>query len=323
MSAVRPPAFTVAGLTKQYELVAALHGVSFTVPAGSIAALVGPVGAGKTTIARILLGLLTPSSGSVEIKGPGAAPRSPQLINGVLSPRGLHPGRTVRGHLRVYAAAAGVSNDRVTELLESTGLTELAGTPTGELSPGQQTRLALTTALLGDPPLLVLDDVFAGADAAERGWLQDTLRRHSRRGGTVLLSSDSLAAVLSIADNVIVVSEGAVVYQGTPTKLRRSHPDRIVVAGSPLIALATMLAARGYTDAVIRPDGRLAIAEATEQQIRDAAIAAQVRIDHVSADPIHPDRVLASLTKPARPAFVPYPGVAVNHPSPMPYGIPR
>ncbi|MEV5833750.1 ATP-binding cassette domain-containing protein [Nocardia sp. NPDC052112] len=324
MSAGRPLAFAVRGLTKRYNLVTAVENVSFTVPSGTTAALVGPAGAGKTTILRILLGLLQPTSGTAAVGGPGSRRRngSAVVVGGMLQPRGFHPARSARDHLLVYAAAAGVEDTRVDEVIQLVGLGESARMRAGELSAGSQTRLALATALLGDPQLLILDEPLADLDAAERAWLADFLRRHARRGGSALLSSESLANVIAMADSIIVVSEGSVVYQGTPARLRRGHPDRLVVAASTPIALATMLAAQGFTDAVIRPDGRLAIAEATEAQIRAAATAAGVRVDTITADQIHPDRVLAALVKPARPPQpAPYAGIAPHQPTPN--GIPR
>ncbi|MGW4741988.1 ABC transporter ATP-binding protein [Nocardia xishanensis] len=311
------PALVVADLSKRYELGPVVENVNFSVPIGGTAALVGPAGSGKTTILRILLGLLEPSSGSAKIE------LSP--VSGMLTPRGLHPARAARDHLLVYAAAAGVPDARVGAVLESVGLDSAARVKTGALTVGQQTRLTLATALLTDPRVLILDEPTEGLDAAERGWLHDFLRRHTRRGGTVLLSSASLAAVVAMADQLIVLSEGAVVYQGTPAKLRRNHPDRLVVAASTPVALATMLAARGYTDAVIRPDGRLAVAEASEAEIIDAAKASGVRLDNITPDPIHPDRVLASLTKSSRTAAPIFgaPGAHAPHPQPTPYGIPR
>ncbi|MEV6134652.1 ATP-binding cassette domain-containing protein [Nocardia sp. NPDC051990] len=324
MSSSRPLAFSVRGLTKRYNLVTAVENVSFTVPSGTTAALVGPAGAGKTTILRILLGLLQPTSGTAALGGPDSrrSGGSAVVVGGMLQPRGLHPARSARDHLLVYAAAVGVEDARVDDVIQVVGLGASAKTRASELSAGAQTRLALATALLGDPQLLILDEPLAGLDAAERAWLVDFLRRHARRGGSALLSSESLANVIPMADNIIVVSAGSVVYQGTPARLRRGHPDRLVVAASTPIALATMLAAQGFTDAVIRPDGRLAIAEATETQIHAAATAAGVRVDDIAVDQIHPDRVLASLVKPARPPRpAPYTGIAPQQPTP--HGISR
>ncbi len=328
MSRARP-AFSVRGLTKRYEQTVAIEDVTFSVDTGTSVGLVGPSGAGKSTVLRILLGLVRPTAGTASVGSPGAVAGigggSP--VGGMLAPRGLHPARAARDHLSIHAAAARVPDGRVEEVLDSVGLSGHADTRISALSAGQHTRLALATALLADPPLLILDEPAEGLDAAERGWLQDFLRGHNRRGGTVLLSSTSLAAVVPMVDNLVVMSEGSVVYQGSPAKLRRGHPDRLVVAASTPVALATVLAARGYTDAVIRPDGRLAVADATESQIRDAAHTAGVRLDSVTADPIHPDRVLASLTKPRTTAPTPFaaPAPYPNHPvqQPTSYGIPR
>ncbi|MFC4125477.1 ATP-binding cassette domain-containing protein [Nocardia rhizosphaerae] len=297
MTASNGDAIRVSGVGKQFDLIGAVHDVDFAVPTGAVTALVGPTGAGKSTLLRLVTGLQQPSSGAIEIGIPGRGPRS---IGAVLNPRGLHPARTVADHLRCYAPLACASRHRVDTVLAETGLAPVADTVIAGLPPGQATRLALATALLADPPLLVLDDPFTDAEPFERGWLHELLRRHVARGGSALVSADRLADVVSSADQLVVLSEGTVVWQGSPAKLRRGHPDRLVVAAAPSIALATALAARGFTDAVMRPDGRLAVAEADEATIRAVAESAQVRIASIVADPIHPDRVLASLTKPRR-----------------------
>ena len=312
-------AVLVRGVGKQFGPVSAVHEIDFAVPTGSVTALDGPTGAGKSTVLRMVLGLGQPTTGSIE--GPG---RGPAAVGAVLSPRGLHPARTVRDQLWSYAPVAGASRRRVAAVLDETGLAAVTETVVAQLHPGQQTRLALAMALLADPPLLVLDDLFAGANGIERGWLHDLLRRHANRGGAVLASSDALGDVVSSADQLVVLSEGTVVWQGTPAKLRRGHPDRLVVAASPSIALATALAGHGFTDAVMRPDGRLAVAEASEATIRSIAELAQVRLGSIVADPIHPDRVLASLTKPRRHRHtVPTPNPAAYAPAPTSYGMPR
>ncbi|MFD3746099.1 ATP-binding cassette domain-containing protein [Nocardia sp. NPDC058633] len=312
-------AVLVRGVGKQFGPVSAVHEIDFAVPTGSVTALVGPAGAGKSTVVRMALGLQQPTTGTIE-----GLDRGPAAVGAVLSPRGLHPARTVRDQLWSHAPVAGASRRRIAAVLDETGLSAVADTVVARLHPGQQTRLALATALLADPPLLVLDDLFAGANGIERGWLHEVLRRHTARGGTVLVSSDALADVVAIADQLVVLSEGTVVWQGTPAKLRRGHPDRLVVAASPSIALATALASHGFTDAVMRPDGRLAVAEASEATIRSIAEHAQVRIGSIVTDPIHPDRVLAALTKPRRHRHtVSTPNPAAYAPAPTSYGTPR
>ncbi|WP_280255811.1 ABC transporter ATP-binding protein [Nocardia wallacei] len=313
MSAARPFAFAATGLSRRFEGVNAVREVSFTVPSGSTAALVGPPGAGKSTIVRMLLGLLPPTSGTAAIGGPGQSART-RAVGAMLQPRGLHPARSVRGQLRVFAAAAGVSDEQVDALLALTALESVAEQRVRALPVGVQTRLALAIALLGDPALLVLDDPFAGLDAGERGWLSDYLRGHARRGGATLLTAQSLAAVLPVADQLIVLGGGAVVYQGSPRRLRRSHPDRLVVGASSPIALATTLAAHGFTDTVMRSDGRLAVAEASRTEVEAAATSARVQLTELIAEPVHPDRVLAALTR----SSAPIPPVPA-----MPYGMPR
>lgn len=148
----RPLAFAAAGLTKTFDTEPAVEDVSFVVPAGKVAALVGPHGAGKTTVLRMLLGLLTPTSGTASVGGPGSGARpGRQVIGAMLTPRGLHPARKVSAQLRVFAAATGVSDEQPNELLTLVRLGEVAGQRIGTLPESARTRLALAVALLGDP----------------------------------------------------------------------------------------------------------------------------------------------------------------------------
>ncbi|GAB2506899.1 ABC transporter ATP-binding protein [Nocardia heshunensis] len=311
----RPLAVAAGGLTKTLETGTIVDDVSFVVPAGTVAALVGPHGAGKSTVLRMLLGLLTPTSGTTTLGDPGAVRPGRPAVGAMLTPRGLHPARRVYAQLGVFAAAAGVSDTRAEELLALVRLSEVADQRIGGLPEGMKTRLALAVALLGDPQLLVLDDPTAGLDLRETAWLNDFLRGHARRGGTVLLTSRTLSTVLPVADELIVLDRGRVAYQGSPARLRRSHPDRLLVKASSPIALATTLAAQGFTDAVMRPDGRLAIAEASLTQLESAASTARVQLTEITPEHIHPDQVLAALTHTGTPA--------PTYPAPATYGTYR
>ncbi|RMI35064.1 ATP-binding cassette domain-containing protein [Nocardia stercoris] len=329
-------ACSVSGLHRAFGGVTVLRDVSFRVPVGGIAAVVGPPDSGKTTLVRILLGLLPPSSGTVTVGGRAPGGRGATPVGAMLQSRGLHPARTARGELRRYAAAAGAGDERVDQLLARLGLAEVADIRIRELAESQRTRLALAVAVIGDPPLLVLDDPLAGLDPADQVGLLDVVRGHARRGGTVVLTAQSLAPVVPVADGLIVLSGGSVVFQGSPRRLRRDHPDRLVVASSSPIALATALAAEGFTDTVMRPDGRLGVAEATPEQVQAAARVARVHVSPPALETIHPDRVLAELTArgqsaPAQPPAYPVPARPVGYPpppGPVPqpptsYGMPR
>ncbi len=306
MSAARSIALSATGLRVQFDGVVAVRDVEFEVPSGTTAALVGPPGSSKSTVLETLLGLMRPDAGTVEMARDGG-------VGAVLQPRGLHPARTVRAQLRIQAAAAGVGDDRVDAVLTMLRLRDIAEIRVRDTSEGQQSRLALAQALLTDPRVLVLDDPFEGTEPAERTWVFEYLRAHARRGGTTLFTSRSLAAAVPVCDQVIVLSAGSVAYQGSPRRLRRNHPDRLVVSTSSAIALATTLASQGFTDAVMRPDGRLAIGDASPEEIRAAAALAKVHLGEFVSEPVHPDRVLAILTKSAPPPAYPSPAPATTY----------
>ena len=204
------------GLRKTFGARAAVEDVSFTVRRGTVVGLLGPNGAGKTTTMRMLLGLGRPDSGSALIHGrPYAELESPaRTIGAALDAGGLHPGRTGRQHLAIAAAMARVEPGRVGVILDETGLTSAADRRIGGYSLGMRQRLALATALLGDPGILVLDEPANGLDPAGMRWLRERLRSFADGGGAVLLSSHVLAEVAHIADDIVVIAQGRVAAQG-------------------------------------------------------------------------------------------------------------
>jgi ABC-2 type transport system ATP-binding protein len=211
----------VNSLTKRFGATLAVDGLSFKADPGRVLGFLGPNGAGKTTTLRTLLGLTIPTSGSASVEGrPYRALHDPvQVIGAVLEGPQFHPGRTGRNHLRVLATAAGLPAGRADEVLR---LVELDGAGRRRVkgySLGMRQRLSLAGALLGDPRGLVLDEPANGLDPQGIRWLRDFLRARAAEGRTVLISSHVLAEVAQTVDEVVVVSRGRLVAQGTVAEL--------------------------------------------------------------------------------------------------------
>src|SRR3712207_6661101 len=165
-------AISVRGLTKRFGRVSAVDNLSFDVRAGTLTGFVGPNGAGKTTTLRTILGLVRPTSGVALVDGVPYASldRPAHHVGAVLEASGFHPGRTARDHLRVLASPNRIPDARVDEVLELVDLTGAARRRVGGFSLGMRQRLGLAAALLGDPPILVLDEPTHGLDPAGVHW---------------------------------------------------------------------------------------------------------------------------------------------------------
>jgi ABC-2 type transport system ATP-binding protein len=213
------------GLTKRFGAVTAVHGLSFTAGPGMVTGFLGPNGAGKTTTLRMLLGLVRPDSGTATIGGHRyaelAAPG--QEIGAVLETAGFHPGRSGQHHLLVYCTACGYPAARAGQVLELTGLAGAGQRKAGGYSLGMRQRLALATALLGDPSVLVLDEPANGLDPAGIAWLRGLLRGYARAGRTVLFSSHALAEVEQLADRAVIITAGRAAAEGTLADLTAGH----------------------------------------------------------------------------------------------------
>ncbi|RNM11535.1 ABC transporter ATP-binding protein [Nocardioides pocheonensis] len=207
---------TITGLTKRFGAVEAVDDLSFDVPAGRVTGFLGPNGAGKTTTLRMLLGLVEPTAGEALIDGQRyqdlGTPR--RVVGAAVEAMSAHPGRRARDHLWVLAAAAGASPERVDEVLDQVGLTDVQHRRVGGFSLGMRQRLGLASALLGDPQYLILDEPANGLDPAGMAWLRGLLRRLATEGCTVLVSSHVLSEVAQTADHVVIVNSGRLRYAG-------------------------------------------------------------------------------------------------------------
>src|SRR5919106_1213855 len=229
----------VDDLTKRFGSTLAVDGLSFRASPGRVLGFLGPNGAGKTTTLRTLLGLTLPTSGTatVECRPYRELGDAIEVVGAVLEGPQFHPGRTGRNHLRALAAAAGLPRSRVEDVLE---LVELEGAGDKRVkgySLGMRQRLSLAGALLGDPRALVLDEPANGLDPQGIRWLRDFLRAQARDGRTVLVSSHVLAEMAQTVDEVVVISRGKLVAQGSldqlthgveaPVWVRSPEPERL------------------------------------------------------------------------------------------------
>jgi ABC-2 type transport system ATP-binding protein len=261
----------VEDLRKRYGKTQAVDGLSFTVEPGRVVGFLGPNGAGKTTTLRILLGLVHANSGQATILGK----RYSQLerpfcqVGAVLEASGFHPGRKARNHLRVLARAGHAPAKRVDEVLATVGLEGAAKKRVGGYSLGMRQRLALASALLGDPGVLILDEPANGLDPEGIRWLRDFLRSLAAEGRAVLISSHVLSEVEQTVDEVVIINKGKLVAHGSVEELKRGKDERVRVASPQAKALEEKLAKAGF---VVTEDGEaLLVAGATSAQVGEIA----------------------------------------------------
>ena len=219
------PPIEAERLVKIYKNAPAVDGVSFAIAPGSITGLLGGNGAGKTTTIAMIMGLLTPTSGSVKVLGaqmPHQRYRVLQRMN-FESPYVELPMRlTIRQNLRVFGMLYGVRNlaERIEELGEAFDLTELLDRPTGKLSAGQKTRVSLAKSLINSPELLLLDEPTASLDPDTADWVRSHLQRYCRqRRATVLLASHNMAEVERLCERVIIMKQGRIEDDDAPARL--------------------------------------------------------------------------------------------------------
>ena len=219
------PAIAVSGLTKRFGPVAAVDDIAFSVPRGQTVGLLGGNGAGKTTTISILLGLLLPTAGVVHVMGVDMLRNRFQALGAMnfSSPYVELPHRlTVRENLMVYANLYGVSRvaDRVATLIDDLDLRAVAKRPSGKLSAGQKTRVALAKSLINTPQLLLLDEPTASLDPDTGDWVRSYLERYAAQtGATILLASHNMAEVERLCDQVLMMRAGKIVDQGPPQAL--------------------------------------------------------------------------------------------------------
>jgi ABC-2 type transport system ATP-binding protein len=216
MTTTQTTPISVHGLTKQFGRIRAVEELTFDVRPGQITGFLGPNGAGKTTTLRMLLGLVRPTAGAALIGGRPypSLPHPRRTVGAVLETTGAHPGRRARDHLRILAQVTGVPDGRVADVCDQVGLAEAADRRVGGYSLGMRQRLGLAGALLGDPPVLLLDEPANGLDPAGMAWLRGLLRDLADEGRTILISSHLLSEVAQTVGQVVIINEGRLRFAG-------------------------------------------------------------------------------------------------------------
>jgi len=240
----------VAGLSKRFGQTVALDRLSFTVTPGQVTGFVGPNGAGKSTTMRVILGLDAADAGRALIGGrPYRSLRRPlNHVGALLDAAALQPSRTGRNHLLWLAHSQGLTAARVDEVIELVGLETAARRKAGGYSLGMRQRLGIAAALLGDPPVLMLDEPFNGLDPEGIVWMRGFLRALAAEGRAVLVSSHLMSELQDTAGHLVVIGRGRLVADVSVADLLAAAADgRVTLRTTSRSEAMTALARAGAT----------------------------------------------------------------------------
>lgn len=247
----------ISRLTKRFDTVEALSDVSLTLEPGMRMALLGHNGAGKSTMMKIILGLISHDGGRVEVCGaaPGSAAARMQVAY-LPENAAFHPALTGEEQIRHYLALRGENPRQAVELLDRVGISHAARRRIGTYSKGMRQRVGLAQALIGRPRLLVLDEPTSGLDPVSRRDFYALLDGLAADGASILLSSHALTEVEARTDRILILSRGRLVAQGTLPSLRHEAALPVSLFVTPAEGQAEALA-QALPTAERGPDGRL------------------------------------------------------------------
>jgi ABC-2 type transport system ATP-binding protein len=267
-------------VTKRYGHDVVVDDLTFTVEPGRVTGFLGPNGAGKSTAMKILLDLAKAEHGRATIGGQRYRDMQDpaRAVGVVLEPNAFHPGRSGRNHLKILADGAGIDPGRVAQMLDEVELTHAADRHVGGYSLGMRQRLGLAAALLGDPPVLVLDEPGNGLDPQGIRWLRDLLRKRAAAGGTVFVSSHLLAEVEHMADEVVVLSHGQLVASGVLSTLQQAGTSVRTPAADRLTEILTSAGATVRNGA----EGELIVRTMEIAEIGNRACAAGIALHELT-----------------------------------------
>ncbi|MER7133022.1 ATP-binding cassette domain-containing protein [Streptosporangium saharense] len=288
----------VNGLRKRFGPTVALDGMSFTVRPGQVTGFVGPNGAGKSTTMRVILGLDAADAGHALVGGrPYTTLRRPLTHVGALLDAGaLQPGRTARDHLLWLAHSQGLDGGRVDEVLQRVGLRSVARRRAGGFSLGMRQRLGVAAALLGDPPVLMLDEPVNGLDPEGIVWMRGLLRSLAADGRAVLVSSHLMRELEDTADHLVVVGKGRVIADtGVTDLITTASRGRVTVRTAARSEAMEALGRIGATTAVTGPD-TIVVSGLPSERVVSVLNAGGVPFSEVAKDRVTLEQAYMDLT---------------------------
>lgn len=242
---------TLTDLTKRYGSTLAVDRLSFRIKPGLVTGFLGPNGAGKSTTMRMIVGLDRPTGGQVAIDGSRYDRIAEPLrrVGAMLDAQGTHGGRSARDHLRWLAQSNRIPAKRVEEVLEKVGIAEVADRRTRGFSLGMSQRLGIAAALLGDPPILLLDEPVNGLDPEGVRWIRTLMRDLAEEGRTIFVSSHLMSEMAITADHLVVIGRGRLLADTSMAefidanarswiRIRSPQPERLLdtLAGAGITA---------------------------------------------------------------------------------------
>lgn len=290
----------VQQLTKRYRSTLAVDHLTFAVQPGQVTAFLGPNGAGKSTTMRMILGLDAPTDGHALVNGHSfSSLRWPlREVGALLDADAVHPGRSAGNHLLCIGRANQIGRRRVAEVLELTGLTDVASKRVGGFSLGMKQRLGIAVALLGDPPVLILDEPVNGLDPEGIHWIRSLLKSVGGQGRTVLVSSHLMSEMELTADHLIIIGRGRLIAD-TPMAdfINRAPLGEVFLRSPRLTDLTRLLTARGAT-VTSGPDQGATVTGLHADDIADIAAARQLPLHELTQRRASLEQAYLQLTDP-------------------------
>ena len=289
----------VSNLRKRFGPTLALDGMSFAVHPGQVTGFVGPNGAGKSTTVRVILGLDTPDEGEALVGGRHYEQlRHPLTQVGALLEAGaLQPSRSARNHLFWLAHSNRLRASRVDAVIDLVGLHSAARRKARGFSLGMRQRLGIAAAMLGDPPVIIMDEPFNGMDPDGIIWIRQLLRKLAAEGRAILVSSHLMSELQDVADHIVVVGRGRVLAEASIDELvARASGDQVLVR-TPAAAEALAALQRTSTSATLIDSSTLSVSGLAAQQIVEALNEARVPFADVTTQRATLEDVYLQLTR--------------------------